>query len=166
MFDAGKTHVAGCACHWRSSAGGRRDSRASCSSSSARWSASMKHSEPLQRQREKKAWAKVQMLQNWEQKRSCGKAGLHGTVRSRRTHRRDFKAFSNTHKAALKQLTSTKRSAFSRIIALKWSGMHKILKMPVLASTRIQIVSDVLMWTNSWENKCMCISILDPRISS
>lgn len=73
MFDAGKTHVAGCACHWRSSAGGRQDSRASCSSSSARWSASMKHSEPLQRQREKKAWAKVQTLQNWEQKGPVGK---------------------------------------------------------------------------------------------
>lgn len=33
----------------------------------------MKHSEPLQRQREKKAWAKVQTLQNWEQKGPVGK---------------------------------------------------------------------------------------------
>lgn len=57
-----------------------------------------------------------------------------------------FKAFSSTHKAApLKQLTSAKRSAFSRIIALKWSEMHKMVKMPVLASAYINTVSDVLM---------------------
>lgn len=48
------THVAGCACRWRSSAAGRRDSRVACNFSSGRWSVWTTHSEPLQRKRDGK----------------------------------------------------------------------------------------------------------------
>lgn len=42
------TYAAACACHWHSSAAGRRDNRVACSFSSGRWSVWTMHNEPLQ----------------------------------------------------------------------------------------------------------------------
>ena len=56
------TYAAECACHWRSSAAGRRDSRAVCNFSSGRWSVWTTHNEPL---KENERWKDQWGLETW-----------------------------------------------------------------------------------------------------